>query len=148
RQLPADRLTVARSEPTRSHREAEVMNLASILKRTGGADAHQVPRAAPRGAARVAVRLGDDTTSFAELDRASGQIVGLLQERGVQPGDRVAIMLPNVPAFAVVYYGVLRAGGVVVPMNPLLKAREIAYYLGDSGARLIFGWYEVAEEVR
>jgi long-chain acyl-CoA synthetase len=113
------------------------MNLASILKRTASAHAD-----------RVAVRLGDDTTSFAELDRASGQIVGLLQERGVQPGDRVAIMLPNVPAFAVVYYGVLRAGGVVVPMNPLLKAREVAYYLGDSGARLIFGWYEVAEEVR
>jgi long-chain acyl-CoA synthetase len=115
----------------------EVMNLASILKRTASAHAD-----------RVAVRLGDDTTSFAELDRASGQIVGLLQERGVQPGDRVAVMLPNVPAFAVVYYGVLRAGGVVVPMNPLLKAREVAYYLGDSGARLIFGWYEFAEEVR
>ena len=44
-------------------------------------------------------------------------------------------MLPNVPEFAAVYYGVLRAGGVVVPMNPLLKAREVAYYLADSGAR-------------
>ena len=55
-------------------------------------------------------------------------------------------MLPNLPEFAVVYYGVLRAGGVVVPMNPLLKAREVAYYLGDSGARLLFAWHGFADE--
>ena len=48
-------------------------------------------------------------------------------------------MLPNVPAFPVFYYGVLRAGGIVVPMNPLLKAREVAHYLGDSGASLRAG---------
>jgi long-chain acyl-CoA synthetase len=47
-------------------------------------------------------------------------------------------MLPNVPEFAILYYGVLRAGAVVVPMNPLLKEREVAYYLGDAEARLIF----------
>ena len=47
-------------------------------------------------------------------------------------------MLPNVLAFPVLYYGVLRAGGVLVPMNPLLKAREVKHYLGDSGARLVF----------
>ena len=51
------------------------------------------------------------------------------------PGDRVGVMLPNVPQFAAAYYGVLRAGGVVVPMNMLLKEREIAYYLGDSSAK-------------
>ncbi len=49
-------------------------------------------------------------------------------------------MLPNVLEFPVLYYGVLRAGGVVVPMNPLLKAREVKHYLGDSGTRLIFAW--------
>ena len=53
-------------------------------------------------------------------------------------------MLPNVPYFAVVYYGVLRAGGVVVPMNPLLKGREVAYYLEDSGAKLMFAWHDFA----
>ena len=47
-----------------------------------------------------------------------------------------------------VYYGVLRAGGVVVPMNPLLKAREVAYYLGDSGAGLIFAWHTFADQAR
>ena len=50
----------------------------------------------------------------------------------MRPGDRIGVMLPNVPYFAVVYYGILRAGGVVVPMNVLLKEREVAYYLGDS----------------
>jgi long-chain acyl-CoA synthetase len=69
----------------------------------------------------------------------------LLRGRGVRAGDRVGIMLPNVPYFAFVYYGVLRAGGVVVPMNVLLKEREVAFYLEDSGARLVFAWHEVAE---
>jgi long-chain acyl-CoA synthetase len=57
-------------------------------------------------------------------------------------------MMPNVAEVPVVYYGVLRAGGVVVPMNPLLKVREVAYYLGDSGARLIFAWHGFADPAR
>ena len=56
--------------------------------------------------------------------------------------------MPNVAEVPVVYHGVLRAGGVVVPMNPLLKAREVAYYLGDSGAGLIFGWHAFADQAR
>ena len=62
-------------------------------------------------------------------------MAGLLRDRGLEPGDRVGIMLPNVPEFAIAYYGVLRAGGVVVPMNVLLKQREVAFYLGDSEAQ-------------
>jgi long-chain acyl-CoA synthetase len=62
----------------------------------------------------------------------------LLRGEGVRPGDRVAVMLPNVAAFPVLAYGTLAAGAVVVPMNPLLKGREVAHYLGDSGARLMF----------
>ena len=58
---------------------------------------------------------------------------GVLADKGFQAGDRVGIMLPNVPYFAVCYYGVLRAGGVVVPMNVLLKRREVAFYLRDPG---------------
>ena len=54
-------------------------------------------------------------------------------------------MLPNVPEFAIAYYGVLRAGGVVVPMNVLLKRREVAFYLGDSGAKLLLAWHEFAD---
>jgi long-chain acyl-CoA synthetase len=72
----------------------------------------------------------------------------LLRERGLRPGDRVGIMLPNVAEFATLYFGVLRAGVVVVPMNPLLKAREVNYYLTDSGAGLIFAWRAFGAEAR
>ncbi|HEX6677926.1 MAG TPA: long-chain fatty acid--CoA ligase [Actinomycetes bacterium] len=95
---------------------------------------------------RVALRLGDAAPTYRELDDDSARVAGLLRDRGVRPGDRVGVMLPNTPEFALVYYGVLRAGGVVVPMNPLLKAREVAYYLGDSGARLLFAWHGFADE--
>ena len=74
-------------------------------------------------------------------------MAGLLTERGVRAGDRVAIVLPNIGEFAAVYYGVLRAGAVVVPMNPLLKAREVAYHLADSGAAVIFTGPMSAAEV-
>lgn len=94
-----------------------------------------------------AIRLDSLVWSYTDLDARSARVAGLLADRGVQPGDRVAIMLPNIPDFAAIYYGVLRAGAVVVPMNPLLKQREIGYYLGDSEARLIFVWEAVAAEV-
>jgi long-chain acyl-CoA synthetase len=113
------------------------VNLASNLVRT-----------AARHTDRPAVRLNDAVLTFRDLDVASARVAGHLRERGLEPGDRVAIMLPNVPAFAIVYFGGLRAGCVVVPMNPLLKAREVAYYLGDSGARVIFAWSGVIEEAR
>ena len=54
-------------------------------------------------------------------------------------------MLPNVPYFGIVYYGILRAGGVVVPMNVLLKGREVAFYLKDSGAKVVFAWHDFGE---
>ncbi len=66
-------------------------------------------------------------------------------DRGLEPGDRVGLMLPNVPYFPGIYYGILRAGGVVVPMNVLLKERETGYYLADSGAKLIFAWGDFGE---
>ena len=64
-------------------------------------------------------------------------MAALLAARGVGPDQPVGLMLPNIPEFAVFYYGILRAGGVVVPMNPLLKEREVAYYLSDAGATLL-----------
>ncbi len=67
------------------------------------------------------------------------------RSKGFERGDRVGIMLPNVPYFAIVYYGVLRAGGVVVPMNVLLKGREVAFYLEDPGAKILFAWHDFAE---
>jgi long-chain acyl-CoA synthetase len=103
---------------------------------------------AARSPERTAIKLDDAELTYAQLDGASAHIAGMLAEHGFQPGDRVGVMLPNVPYFPVIYYGILRAGGVVVPMNVLLKEREVAYYLGDSGARLLFAWGEFGVEAR
>jgi long-chain acyl-CoA synthetase len=92
-----------------------------------------------------ALLLGDAAITYAELEDATARVAALLLERGLEPGARVGIMLPNVPEFAIAYYGVLRAGGVVVPMNVLLKEREVAFYLGDCEARMVFAWHEMAE---
>jgi long-chain acyl-CoA synthetase len=113
------------------------LNLASI--------AIDSARRSPQSAA---VRLGDAELTYAELDERSARVATLLAEKGLRPGDRVGVMLPNVPEFPVSYYGVLRAGGVVVPMNVLLKRREIAFYLEDSGARLLLAWHGFATDAR
>ncbi|HEX8689733.1 MAG TPA: long-chain fatty acid--CoA ligase [Solirubrobacterales bacterium] len=113
------------------------MNLASILTAS-----------AERSPDSPAIRLGDFELSYRELDDASARLAALLREKGFAQGDRVGVMLPNVPQFPVAYYGVLRAGGIVVPMNVLLKRREIAFYLEDSGAKLLLAWHGFAEEAR
>src|SRR5919107_4377435 len=87
---------------------------------------------------RTAFKLDDIELTYAALDESSARIAALLASKGVQPGDRVGLMLPNVPYFPAIYYGILRAGAAVVPMNVLLKGREVSYYLGDSGAKLLF----------
>jgi long-chain acyl-CoA synthetase len=94
----------------------------------------------------AAVRLDDRILTYKQLDERSALVAGLLAALGVEAGDRVALMLPNVPEFAMLYYGALRAGAVVVPMNPLLKAREVEFYLGDSGVRQMFAWQAAAAE--
>jgi long-chain acyl-CoA synthetase len=112
-------------------------NLASLLAES-----------AARSPDASAVRLGESELSYAELDQRSARLARLLGERGLQAGDRIGVMLPNVLEFPVAYYGVLRAGGVVVPMNVLLKRREIGFYLEDSGAELLLAWHSFAEEAR
>jgi long-chain acyl-CoA synthetase len=103
---------------------------------------------AARHPERTAINLDDVELTYAQLDGATAHLAGLLAQHGFQPGDRVGVMLPNVPHFPLVYYGILRAGGVVVPMNVLLKEREVAYYLEDSGARLLFAWADFGAEAR
>jgi len=94
---------------------------------------------------RRAIQMDDQVLTYADLDRLTARVAGWLRGRGLEPGDRVGLMLPNVTAFPVLYYGVLRAGGIVVPMNPLLKAREVEHCLGDSGARLVLVWETATE---
>src|SRR5215211_3447184 len=110
--------------------------------------ASTVTESAARVPATVAVRLGPLELTYADLDDRSARLVTLLREKGLQQGDRVGVMLPNVLEFPISYYGVLRAGGVVVPMNVLLKRREIAFYLEDSGTKLLLAWQGFCEEAR
>jgi len=93
-----------------------------------------------------ALRMDDLVLTYAQFREATGRMSTLLTSLGIEPGDRVGLMLPNVPAFPIAFYGALAAGAVVVPMNPLLKEREVAYYLGDSGAKAVIAWHAAAGE--
>jgi long-chain acyl-CoA synthetase len=94
---------------------------------------------------RAAVVLGDQRLTYAQVDAAANQVANLLVARGVRPGEKVAFSCPNLPYFPVVYYGILKAGAVVVPLNVLLKAREIAYHLADSQASAYFCFQGTAD---
>lgn len=71
---------------------------------------------------------------FGDLDRLSNSLAVALQQRGLLPGQRVALVLQNMPQFWLAQLAVWKAGGIVVPLNPMFKARELEYYLHDSGA--------------
>src|SRR6266852_5579068 len=124
-----------RSVVTVARREGPMAHLSSLLE-----------RAAADHPGRPAIRLDDLVLTYSQLREAAGQVTSLLISAGIAPGDRVGIMLPNVPAFPIAFYGALAAGAVVVPMNPLLKSREVAYYLDDSGARVVLAWHAAAGE--
>ena len=109
-------------------------SLAQLLTETAAAHAD-----------RPALKLDDTVVNYAVLNEGATRIAGLLKEKGIEPGDRVGIMLPERPVLRAVYYGILRAGGVVVPMNVLLKGREVAFYLKDSGAKIVFAWHDFGE---
>jgi long-chain acyl-CoA synthetase len=115
--------------------EGMMANLSSVLA-----------QAAADHGERPAVRLDDLVLSYSQLRDAAGRAASLLSSLGVAPGDRVGVMLPNVPAFPIAFYGALGAGAIVVPMNPLLKNREVAHYVGDSGAKVVFAWHQAVVE--
>jgi long-chain acyl-CoA synthetase len=110
-----------------SARESAMTNLSLFL--TESADMYP-------GAA--ALRCEGATRTYSELADQAARFAAYLAEHDVQPGDRVAIMLGNRPEFAAAFYGVLHAGGVVVPLDPLRIAREVELALTDSGARILF----------
>jgi long-chain acyl-CoA synthetase len=95
-----------------------------------------------------AIKQGEMILSYAALDGAASRFATQLAERGVRAGDRVALIMPNVAYFPIAYYAILRLGAVVVPMNPLLKAGEVAYTFDDAGARLAVVFPLFAEEAQ
>jgi long-chain acyl-CoA synthetase len=101
-----------------------MLNLAMVLEDS----ARNLP-------SRVAIVSGSSRLTYAEVDTAANSVANLLVSVGIEPGDKVALSCPNIPAFPVAYYGIVKAGAVVVPLNVLLKAREVAYHLDDCDAK-------------
>src|SRR5690349_1476906 len=93
----------------------------------------------------VAVFDGGQLT-YRQLDQASDRVAANLAEAGIRPGEAVALQLPNIPQFLIAYFGILKAGAVVIPLNVLLRAPEIAYHLEDSGALVLVTWEGVLAE--
>ena len=108
--------------------------------------ANNLTRTAEHYGDRPAIKLDDLVLTYSELQDGARRVAALLKSKGVKSGDRVGLVLPNVPSFPVLFYGALAIGAVVVPMNPLLKGREVKYYLEDSGASIVFAWKDMAEE--
>ena len=86
---------------------------------------------------KTAITFQDQPIPYAQLNGMIELAANALAARGIGQGDRVAIMLPNIPQFVVAYYAVARLGGIVVPLNLLYKADEVGYMLNDSGAKAI-----------
>jgi long-chain acyl-CoA synthetase len=110
-------------------------NLAVILRET-----------AQRSPDKAVTILGDSPMSYGELDELSGRLAAGLAAAGIGPGEAVALQLPNIPQFLIAYFGILKAGGVVVPLNVMLKAAEVAYHLRDSSAKALITWTGILEQ--
>ena len=106
---------------------ATTLNVAGMLDR----NAQVVPD-------RLAIVCGSTRLTWAELHARACMVANGLRARGIGPGQHVALSCPNVPYFPIVYFGILKAGAAVVPLNVLFKAPEIAYHLADSDAVACF----------
>lgn len=104
-----------------------MLNLASIL------EFHALHKSD-----EVAFYFADSEYTFSQINAFSNRIANALREAGIQPGDKVALSCANTPHFPMVYYGILKAGAVVVPLSILLKHEEVTYHLKDSGAVAYF----------
>jgi long-chain acyl-CoA synthetase len=111
-----------------------MLNLAILLEDS----ARNVPE-------RCAVICGDARLTYAETDAKANQVANALRDWGIEKGDKIALSCPNLPFFPIVYYGILKTGAVVVPLNVLLKGREIAYHLADSDAKIYFCFQGAAD---
>lgn len=104
-----------------------MMNLSFILE----SSAKDLP-------GKDAIVFGDTRLNYAQLNGAANQVANALIARGIKKGDKVALSCLNVPYFPMVYYGILKAGAIVVPLSVLLKHNEVAYHLSDSEAKAYF----------
>jgi long-chain acyl-CoA synthetase len=110
------------------------LNLAFILDENG--------RAVPD---QVALIIDEFRITYDQLQRGSMRMAAFLKARGIGPGDKVAVLLPNVPQFTMAYFGILRLGAVAVTLNVLSAGDEVAYYLDDSDSKILIAWQDFAE---
>ena len=111
------------------------MSLAAILAESASRHPH-----------KDALLFGETRVTYAELWTEARRYATVLRDRGIGPGDRVALLMPNVPDFPRVYYAALSLGAVVVPVHALLVGREIAYVLADSGAKVLIAGAPLLEQ--
>src|SRR4026209_520306 len=113
---------------------ATALNLSSVLEHRAGL----TPDLA-------AITCAGRTITYAQLNASAAQVAGGLVSLGIGPGDHVALSCPNVPWFPIAYFGILKVGAVVVPLNVLLKPREIAYHLKDSQSKALLAFEGTAD---
>jgi len=104
-----------------------MLNLAMFLEDS----AREVPE-------RTAIVCEGTRLSYAQLNASANQVAHGLARAGISKGDKVALSCQDVPSFVIAYYGILKAGAAVLPLNVLLKTREIAYHLADGDAQAYF----------
>lgn len=109
--------------------------------------ANHVTRFAKRNPDHVAIAFEERTLSYGVLESCSSALADALYQHGVRPGDRVALFLPNIPAFALTYLATLKAGAIAVSINAIFKADEVKYILNDAGARVLFTTAELLDQV-
>ena len=109
--------------------------------------ANHVAHWARRTPTAVALRFEGKGVTYATLDRCANALAGALIANGIKRGDRVALFLPNIPAFALAYLATLRAGAIAVSINAIFKSEEVKYILDDSGAAVVFTTAELLTHV-
>ncbi len=127
-------VTQAEQRPWLAHYDADVPHHIEYPDITLPEMLAQSAAAYPR---RVATRFYDAALTYGHLSALVDRFAGALHELGVRQGDRVAVMLPNVPQFPIAFYAILRLGAIAVPTNPLYKQHELTYQLNDAGARTL-----------
>ena len=111
---------------------------AEINPETYGSVLEMLEHAMKRYAEKPAFRCFGQTLTYADTDRLSRDFAAFLQARlGIKKGDRIAVMLPNLPAFPLAMLGIIRAGATQVNVNPLYTPRELEHQLTDAGAKAI-----------
>lgn len=95
---------------------------------------------AERYADRPVIILDDTRMTYAQLNDLSARAAAMLKAQGIKPGDRVAMVMPNVPHMPVLYYAILRIGAIVVPLNPLLTPRELTYHFTNAEVSAVLTW--------